>query len=307
MVQVTNGFANVPGLFGSYWPPGVFSFTGAIAALINLERANTAAYDALKRFDRRDARVGPVMNMVAFTPADPTSPRDAGHRHADYLFNRLFLNGVVNGRRRRERERDDRAGGGRPARAQGRFHRRQLLLPRPCHRRRGAAVARDPGPRLSPLGLLSDPVHAPAPPCPTTCSELGSEIYPHGFRQVLETAGSYRLPVYVTENGIADADDDQRPAYLVDHLRQLRLAIRKATSTCAATSSGRWSTTSSGSMATLRSSASTRSTRAPFGARPGPARASTAESQSATRFRPAEHTSHPLVGTREIALRGRSR
>ena len=44
---------------------------------------------------------------------------------------------------------------------------------------------------------------------------------------MLETAGSYRLPVYVTENGIADADDDQRPAYLVDHLRQLRLAIRK--------------------------------------------------------------------------------
>jgi beta-glucosidase/6-phospho-beta-glucosidase/beta-galactosidase len=31
----------------------------------------------------------------------------------------------------------------------------------------------------------------------------------------------------VTENGIADADDNQRPAYLMDHLRQLRLAIRE--------------------------------------------------------------------------------
>ena len=118
MVQVTNGFVNVPGLFGAYWPPGVFSFTGAIAALINLERANTVAYDALKRFDRadadgdrRDARVGPVMNMVAFTPADPTSPGDQqATEHADYLFNRLFLNA------RRQRATSTRTGTGRSSR-----------------------------------------------------------------------------------------------------------------------------------------------------------------------------------------------
>ncbi len=30
LVQVTNGFANVPGLVEAYWPPGAFSFTGAI-------------------------------------------------------------------------------------------------------------------------------------------------------------------------------------------------------------------------------------------------------------------------------------
>ena len=55
LVQVTYGYVNVPGLIGAYWPPGAFSFTGAIAALLNLERANTVAYDALKRFDRGDA------------------------------------------------------------------------------------------------------------------------------------------------------------------------------------------------------------------------------------------------------------
>ena len=30
----------------------------------------------------------------------------------------------------------------------------------------------------------------------------------------------------VTENGIADADDDQRPAYIVAHLRQVHRAIQ---------------------------------------------------------------------------------
>ena len=43
---------------------------------------------------------------------------------------------------------------------------------------------------------------------------------------MLETAGSYGLPVYVTENGIADADDDLRAAYLRGHLRALRDAMR---------------------------------------------------------------------------------
>jgi beta-glucosidase/6-phospho-beta-glucosidase/beta-galactosidase len=42
---------------------------------------------------------------------------------------------------------------------------------------------------------------------------------------VLELAGSYGLPVYITENGIADAEDDQRPSYLTSHLAVLHQAI----------------------------------------------------------------------------------
>jgi beta-glucosidase/6-phospho-beta-glucosidase/beta-galactosidase len=61
--------------------------------------------------------------------------------------------------------------------------------------------------------------------CPTLCSDLGWEIYPEGFRAVLTTAGSYGLPVYVTENGLADADDDLRPGYLVNHLKVLEEEI----------------------------------------------------------------------------------
>jgi beta-glucosidase/6-phospho-beta-glucosidase/beta-galactosidase len=71
------------------------------------------------------------------------------------------------------------------------------------------------------------PTNPGGAPCPTVCSEHGAEIYPKGFRQVLNTAGGYGLPVYVTESGIADGDDDQRPAFLRSHLRQLRRAIRR--------------------------------------------------------------------------------
>ena len=42
---------------------------------------------------------------------------------------------------------------------------------------------------------------------------------------MLATAGSYGLPVYVTENGIADADDHLRKSFVVQHLTVLEQAI----------------------------------------------------------------------------------
>jgi beta-glucosidase/6-phospho-beta-glucosidase/beta-galactosidase len=233
LVQVTNGFVNVPGVFGAYWPPGVFTFTGAIAALVNLERANTVAYDALKRFDdrdadgdRREARVGPVMNMVAFTPADPSSAADvAATGHADYLFNRLFLDAVVDGDL--DRNADGAIGPG-----EADLHGRKADFVGLNYYFRGRVRAAAPlTPAIPVLDFLpavsyASPADPAAPPCPTTCSELGAEIYPEGYRAVIGTAGAYGLPVYLTESGIADADDDQRPGYLTAHLEQALAAIR---------------------------------------------------------------------------------
>ncbi len=56
-------------------------------------------------------------------------------------------------------------------------------------------------------------------------SEYGWEIYPKGLYRVLKRVGSLGKPVIVTENGIADADDDQRARYLVAHLRQAHRAL----------------------------------------------------------------------------------
>jgi beta-galactosidase len=235
LVQVTNGFVNVPGLIGAYWPPGVFSFTGAIAALLNLERANSVAYDALTRFDRGDAdgdgsasRVGPVMNMIAFTPAVPSLPAHLeAAQHADYLFNRLFLNAVVRGD-------IDANADGVISPDEEHLHGRKADFVGLNYYFRGRV--RSTGFSLTPAIPILDflpatsyasPVDPSLPPCPTSCSELGAEIYPEGFRTVIGAAAGYGLPVYVTENGIADGDDDQRAEYLTDHLRQLELAIHE--------------------------------------------------------------------------------
>ncbi len=222
MVMVASGFVNVAGLLEAYWPPGAFSFTGAARVLRNLERANTVAYNQLKLHDRSDAdgdgsesRVGPVMNMIAFTPADPGSAADrAGTEHADYLFNRLLLDAMVEGDI--DRNADGAIGPGESG-IHGRkadfvglnyyFRGRVTGLPAPL-------TPQIPVLDFLPATSYRAPTNPTGPPCPTTCSEHGAEIYPEGFREVLGTAGSYDLPVYVTETGIADGDDDQRPAYL---------------------------------------------------------------------------------------------
>ncbi len=235
LVVATNGYVNVPGAFAGYFPPGAFNYAAVVRVIRNLIEANRVAYDAVKIWDRRSsvrggprAQVGLVQNMIAFTPADPAKPADvAATKHADYLFNRLFPNGAIRGW-------DD-------ANADG------VITPeekRPEWRGkadfvglnyyfRGRVTAL--GAPLTPLIPVLDFLPATGyrwkgnptgAPCPTTCTDFGWEIYPHGIYDTLRIAGSYGKPVYVTENGIADAEDDQRPAYLVRHLLEVRRAIR---------------------------------------------------------------------------------
>jgi beta-glucosidase len=52
------------------------------------------------------------------------------------------------------------------------------------------------------------------------------EVYPDGLAPLLKRLSRYKLPIYITENGLPDADDDQRPDFLVRHLRALWGAIQ---------------------------------------------------------------------------------
>jgi beta-galactosidase len=227
MVVAVNGYVNVAGAFAGWFPPGVYSFPGAVRVVRNLAKANALAYDAVHSRDRH-ARVGPVQNMIAFTAADPASAADRrGARHADYVFNRVFLNAAVRGFD--DRDVDGRIEAGeRRADLRGRadfigvnyyFRSRVTGLPAPA----SSTVALFD---FLPSQTYRHAQAPSAPRCPTTCTEFGAEIYPAGFRTVLREAGAYRLPVYVTENGLADSDDDQRSRYLVDHLRVLRGVLR---------------------------------------------------------------------------------
>lgn len=56
-------------------------------------------------------------------------------------------------------------------------------------------------------------------------TDLNWEIYPVGLYNVLVNLKKYNLPVYVTENGLADGKDQKRTKFIQDHLYQVYRAI----------------------------------------------------------------------------------
>ncbi len=56
-------------------------------------------------------------------------------------------------------------------------------------------------------------------------SDLGGEVYGDGLYRALKRYGGYPWPIYLTENGIADAADEQRPKFLRDNLRGIERAV----------------------------------------------------------------------------------
>jgi beta-glucosidase len=69
------------------------------------------------------------------------------------------------------------------------------------------------------------PGYMAAPPDGAETTLMGWEVYPAGFRTQLDRVRSVGLPIYITENGIATADDAQRLRFLASHLSVLKEAI----------------------------------------------------------------------------------
>lgn len=55
-------------------------------------------------------------------------------------------------------------------------------------------------------------------------SDIGWPIYPEGLTQALLDLKRYNMPLYVTENGLADASDSERADFIRDHLRAVEQA-----------------------------------------------------------------------------------
>jgi beta-glucosidase len=60
-------------------------------------------------------------------------------------------------------------------------------------------------------------------------TQMGWEIDPEGLAEMLQTIATVGLPIFVTENGIATSDDDQRRRFLLSHLSELKRAMDAGT------------------------------------------------------------------------------
>jgi beta-glucosidase len=59
-------------------------------------------------------------------------------------------------------------------------------------------------------------------------SDMGWELYPLGIENVItETYSRYKLPIFITENGLADSEDRNRPWFIEETFKAMSSAIKK--------------------------------------------------------------------------------
>lgn len=56
-------------------------------------------------------------------------------------------------------------------------------------------------------------------------SDMGHELYPEGLYHVLLDLKKYKKQIYITENGLADAEDKHRAWFIQEHIRWMKKAM----------------------------------------------------------------------------------
>ena len=209
-VPVSSDMAEYEAPAGSF-PPGKASLQMAFTVVENMLRGHAAAYQTIHQL-QANARVGIAHNMRVFDPARSGSLLDrfcAANR--DQVFNQVVLSGVLTGRYDRPlgvphwirglKNTLDFIGLNYYSRDLVRFDRSQPAT---------ALFGRN---TINPGAQMSDGNYG--------------ELYPQGLFRMLKRLERTRKPIFITENGLPDADDDQRPGYLLTHLREVWRAINQ--------------------------------------------------------------------------------
>lgn len=177
-------------LFG-LWPPDEHSYRRTIRVLEILATAHIAAYELIHRL-QPEAKVGTATHLRVFAPANPLNPWHQLAAHInDHLFQRAPLRAMSTGR-----------------------------FPAPLRRPSWVRPGRYydfQGINYYTRSTVSGLANGVASNVPV--NDLGWEVFPSGLGEVaawVHTA--YPAPIYVTENGTADAADAFRSRYLYDHL-----------------------------------------------------------------------------------------
>jgi beta-glucosidase len=223
------------------YPPGAnFHLTDFRNAIINMAYANGAAYDAIHQSDTQSAtpgvppaQVGLAAELRAFQLAPSANP-DGGtliEDQMEYIYNWLFLNATINGDLDTHFD-DTYSHPGDPegegvglAALAGRadflgvnFYSVYVVTP---------LAAGIPDQQGSSLYLPASVTENPDPTVPHGDTPPGQEIAPLGFEDELAalTDSFPLLPIYVTENGVADAAGTIRPSFVVDQIQAMQQAM----------------------------------------------------------------------------------
>ena len=202
--------------FQGIWTPCHKDFDEAVLVLKNMLKGHALAYKQMNELAANMPRIkkpaiGIAKAVTAFHPCSPSSPLDRLATYYRSLFhNYAFINSLIKGR---------------------------TFLP-------GTPAKKLPAKKtLDFIGLnyyFRQFIHYEKPltkhPLGEVCSlehhkdtgkttDMGWEIYPRGIYEVAKSFSRYKLPIMITENGLATTDEALRQSYIMTHLNWLLKAI----------------------------------------------------------------------------------
>jgi len=192
----------------SGFPPAVADPLLTFRVQRNLVLAHNVAYGNLKKHSAgKPVGIAVAPNVFFPTDDDPRSKKAA--EYATYMGAEWILNALIYGAFDNDFDMvtDERAEGIRGSDYIGVDYYNRIRM-------RHSAKITPPGvPSIETL------------PC-VDCTDFGWDIFPEGIRWASNWVfNKYRLPIYILENGIADAKDEKRARYIRDHLGALGEAI----------------------------------------------------------------------------------
>ncbi len=197
-------------------PPGVADQLDALRLAFDaMVRSHVAMYDAIHAASP-GAMVSITQDVHLYYGETPgRAEDDQSAKEFSYLSNAIFLNAIVNGDFD-----EDFSGAVDPSEPHA----------DPAYKGRadyvgvnyyGFSIVRGyPGFPLVDGVALSDAIDHGLPK-----NDLSWDIYPRGLGEALDFTAGYKLPIVITENGLADATDANRPRFVAEHLAELAAKI----------------------------------------------------------------------------------
>ncbi len=198
------------GYFTAEFPPAEKDAAKAAKVFRNMLLSHTSAYTAIKKI-KPDARVGLVVHVAIFDPPNQWNlldvliarmlNRNMNESHFQYLVEGRFdfsIPGMVSeSYKGGEKDTFDFVGLN--------YYTNHYRVFKPLGKEQFVEITKSPPDRLT---------------------DMGWEIYPEGLYRSLKMINRYTSkPIYIAENGIADANDTKRAKYIEDHLLVMNKAI----------------------------------------------------------------------------------
>tara|TARA_Y100001937_G_scaffold12497_1_gene15941 strand:+ start:36474 stop:38078 length:1605 start_codon:yes stop_codon:yes gene_type:complete len=199
------------------WPPAKGGLTGylrSMKVLRNMALAQGKMYDLIHETHGRKGfatpQVGMAKHVRVFDPARPDNRLDRDRaKDAEYRFNYMWTDSIHDGH------------------LQGSLGKNEKFHDGPCWDFVGLNYYTRDKIRFSPTAfarLFIDREEVEGAPT----NDLGWEIYPEGMhRLVHDFFERYKLPIRITENGIADASDTKREHFLISHVQQIARCLEE--------------------------------------------------------------------------------